>query len=195
MVPCCYAWDPQSWSVPLSYGNTLDGWLMEAQYLGGVVSGASPAYNVEEMTYALKTANAKFLMTIPSSMGVAAAAAQNAGISKKRVFLLEGTLDGYTTMQQLLQMGRSYGGSGQISSSKVPPGKKNKDVCGFLSFSSGTTGLPKAVRIATSLLDMYMSDFLAGHDCTPECHCTVPTGPTNHTSRLDQDPGCSTRLS
>ncbi len=118
---------------------------MEAEILGGVVSGASPAYNIEEMTYALKTANAKFLMTIPSSMDVAAAAAKNAGIPKERVFLLEGSLDGFTSMQQLLQIGRSYGNSGQIPSFKIPAGNRNKDVCGFLSFSSGTTGLPKAV--------------------------------------------------
>lgn len=109
------------------------------------MSGASPAYNIEEMTYALKTANAKFLMTVPSAMDVAVAAARNVGIQKERVFLLEGNVDGYTTMKQLLEIGRSYGQDGQLSSSKIPRGKQNKDVCGLLSFSSGTTGLPKAV--------------------------------------------------
>ena len=117
---------------------------------GGVVSGASPAYNVEEMSYALKTANAKFLFTVPSSMQVAAAAAKNAGIPQERVFLLEGKLDGFTSMSELLEIGKSYGPQGQIEQFKLPPGKKNKDVCGFLSFSSGTTGLPKAVMIAHS---------------------------------------------
>jgi long-subunit acyl-CoA synthetase (AMP-forming) len=113
---------------------------------GGIISGASPAYNVEEMTYALKTADAKILMTTPSSMGVAAQAAKNAGIPQDRIFLLEGEKEGYTTMKQLLDIGRSYGPEGQVPAFKLPAGKKNGDVCGFLSFSSGTTGLPKAVR-------------------------------------------------
>jgi 4-coumarate--CoA ligase len=112
---------------------------------GGVVSGASPAYNVDEMVYALKTADAKILMTMPTSMKVAAAAAERAGIPQSRVFLLEGELDGYTNMQELLKIGRSY--ESQVPAFQLPAGKKNGDLCGFLSFSSGTTGLPKAVSL------------------------------------------------
>ena len=180
---------------PTRSGNTVKRWLMVVRHLGGVVSGASPAYNVEEMTYALKTANAKFLMTIPSSMNVAAAAAKNAGIPKERVFLLEGSLDGHTSMQELLQKGKSYGSSGQVSSFKIPVGKRNKDICGFLSSSSGTTGLPKAVRLATHYSDCSPLTPFAGYDCTSECHCTMSTSPTDYTSRPDEDPSCSTSLS
>ncbi|KAK6066726.1 4-coumarate- ligase [Seiridium cupressi] len=122
--------------------------LFAAVRIGGVVSGASPAYNVEEMTYALKTANAKFLATHPSSINVAAQAAKNAGIPQSQVFLLEGSLEGYTTVQDLIDLGKSYGDQAQVPAFKLPPGKKNQDLCGFLSFSSGTTGLPKAVMIS-----------------------------------------------
>ena len=113
---------------------------------GGVVSGASPAYNIEEMTYALQKAEAKFLFTMPQSMEVATAAAKNAGIPKEHLFLLEGHIDGYGTIQDLIKWGKEQ--SSQISQFNLPNGKNNGQVCAFLSFSSGTTGLPKAVMIA-----------------------------------------------
>jgi len=84
-------------------------------------------------------------MTTPGSMEVAAASVKEAGIPKQNVFLPEGELPGYITIQDLIGIGKSYGESGQVSAFKLPPGKKNKDVCGFLSFSSGTTYSPKAV--------------------------------------------------
>lgn len=115
--------------------------MFAALRAGAKVSGASPAYNVEEMTYALKTADAKFLMTAPSSLDVAVQAAKNAGIPKERVMLLEGGVAGYTTMKSLIEMGKLE--REQTDEFVLPEGKKNGDVCAFLSFSSGTTGLPK----------------------------------------------------
>lgn len=97
------------------------------------------------MTYALQKASAKYLLTVPGSMDVAAAAAKNAGIPKENVFLLEGEMEGFTTMKELLEVGRSYGEEGQVEPFRIPEGKTNFEVVACLSFSSGTTGLPKAV--------------------------------------------------
>ncbi|KMP00403.1 luciferin 4-monooxygenase [Coccidioides immitis RMSCC 2394] len=119
-----------------------------ATYVSCMVAGASPAYNVEEMTYALKTADAKFLMTSPGSIEVAAAAAQKVGIPRKHIFLLEGEVQGYITFKQLQDIGRSYGENGQAPPFQLPVGRTNKELCGFLNFSSGTTGLPKAVMLS-----------------------------------------------
>ena len=104
--------------------------------VGGRVSGASPAYNVEEMTYALQKADAKFLMTHPNSMEVATVAAKNAGIPRENLFLLEGRLDGFVTIKELIAIGKNE--SQQSPVYQIPKGKTNFDICGFLSFSSGT---------------------------------------------------------
>ena len=62
----------QGQTVALFSPNTV--WYPCAMFgvlrAGGVISGASPAYNVEEMTYASKTAQAKFLFTVPGSIQI-----------------------------------------------------------------------------------------------------------------------------
>lgn len=108
--------------------------------VGGRVSGASPAYNEEEMTYALQKADAKFLMTHKDSMDVAIKSAKNAGVPRENIILLEGELDGFKNIKTLIEEGKSLGEPVPVWT--IPEGKTNFDVCGFLSFSSGTTGLP-----------------------------------------------------
>lgn len=138
--------------------------------VGARISGASPAYNVEEMTFALKTANAKFLMTTPGSLDVARRSAEAAGVPRRNVFLLEGEVPGYTSVHELIEMGRAFGEGDQTPAFKIPQGKENKDVCGFLSFSSGTTGLPKAVMISHQNV---IAQCLQIQQITPKSHKKV----------------------
>ncbi|KAJ5730827.1 uncharacterized protein N7483_005335, partial [Penicillium malachiteum] len=136
-------------TIALFSPNTV--WYPVAMFattrIGGMISGASPAYNVEEMTYALRISDAKIFMTTESALPVAIPAAQNAGISRDRIILLEGTQEGFETIHDLIAFGQNQRDD-QVPSLKVKKGESNKDLCGFLSFSSGTTGLPKAVMIS-----------------------------------------------
>lgn len=113
--------------------------------IGGVVNGTSPGSSVEEMTHALKTARTKYIITVPASIQIVVEAASAAGISLEHVFLFDGDFGGYTSINDLLAIGEEYGESGQQPFFRVPQGQTN-DICGYLNFSSGTTGLPKAVR-------------------------------------------------
>ena len=88
--------------------------------IGGIVSGASPAYNVEEMTFALRTAQAKVLMTAATSLSVAVPAARNAGIPQDRIVLLEGKQEGFTSIQDLVIFGASLGAHRQAAPLTIP---------------------------------------------------------------------------
>lgn len=79
--------------------------MLAVSRVAGIVSGASPAYNAEEMTYALRTAKARFLMTVEGSLGVALAAADAAGIARANVFLLEGKVEGFRSVRELIEAG------------------------------------------------------------------------------------------
>jgi acyl-CoA synthetase (AMP-forming)/AMP-acid ligase II len=138
------------------------GVALGAMAAGGTVTGASPGCTERELTTQLADAGASVLVTVPPLVPVARAAAAAAGV-RELVVLGEAEAGGATPILDLLTAGgplpdpRSSGGlglsppdprsSGGLGLSPPDPPLDPATAVGLLPYSSGTTGLPKGVRL------------------------------------------------
>lgn len=117
-------------------------WVLTAAY-----SAANPAYTAGELEYQLTATKAKLILIHPWSLSVGLAAARAAGISSDRVVLFNVPQDpdpaaaSYPTVNDLVVEGKAK--TTCFVERRLRPGE-GKTKLAFLSFSSGTTGKPKA---------------------------------------------------
>ncbi|KAL8243954.1 hypothetical protein R6Q59_010212 [Mikania micrantha] len=119
--------------------------LLATSRAGGRVSGAPPAFTIDEMVYALKVAKTKIIFTLPAALDKVRAAAAQVGIPSSKIFLVQGAAEGYQNADDLARSESDHEACPHFS---LPPNMSNTELCGFLNFSSGTTGLPKAVMVS-----------------------------------------------
>ncbi|KAI0003767.1 phenylacetyl-CoA ligase [Russula compacta] len=117
--------------------------------LGAIVTGANPFYTSEELAYQLSTTKATVLVAHPDALETAVVAAQQVGIPLDHVIPLD-TIRGPrpTALAPDLHQLIAYGSAHQPNfvERQLRSGEAKAKIA-FLSFSSGTTGKPKAVEI------------------------------------------------
>ncbi|KAJ1299507.1 hypothetical protein OPQ81_006105 [Rhizoctonia solani] len=123
--------------------------IWAAHRLSLAVSCANPGYTEDELVYQLEATKAKLLFVHPTSLKTALSAAKRVGLPTQRIVLfLEAkpttSVGDSLNVDQLAREGLNS--KPNFEEKRLAPGE-NKTKVAFYSFSSGTTGKPKAVAI------------------------------------------------
>ncbi|KXH42228.1 AMP-binding enzyme [Colletotrichum simmondsii] len=132
--------------------NTVDvmGLSWAVHRLNGISSPANAMYNAEELTHQLVTSKCKALFTVQSLLPVALKAAKAADIPECYIYLCdmpgqqEARFGQYKTVAELTLQGQTLP---RLEPIKWNRGQGQRQTA-FLCYSSGTSGLPKAVMIS-----------------------------------------------
>ncbi|KAL7956026.1 hypothetical protein V8C34DRAFT_289992 [Trichoderma compactum] len=153
--------------------------------LSGIVTPASTAYSTQELEHQLRTSGAMAVFTCPPLLENALKAAAAVGIPKDRIFILRtagfDNPPSYVTVDDLVAEGKS-----------LPPLKPLNWVKGqgarqtaYLCYSSGTSGLPKAVMVShrnviANVLQIFLLDSVPRKELGIESQVLLGVLPFSH---------------
>lgn len=128
--------------------------------VGGVFTGTNPSYTAAELSHHMKTSQSKFLISEPEIVAPVLIAAKENGIPDSNIWIFD------TQGQKLPEGRRSWKdlfNHGEQDWVRFDDQSVSQKVQAARLFSSGTTGLPKAVAI-THL------NLIAQHEMTELAH-------------------------
>ncbi|KAF9015571.1 amp dependent CoA ligase [Cyathus striatus] len=117
--------------------------------LSAIVTPANPGYTPEELAHQLETTKATVVVSHSLCYKLACDAARTVGITEDRIIILDKPFIHASittlTLNELISVGASQPEG--YSARRFSPGEARRTIA-FLSFSSGTTGKPKAVEVS-----------------------------------------------
>ncbi|KAI0632176.1 acetyl-CoA synthetase-like protein [Trametes polyzona] len=119
--------------------NTLVHALLRVAIPFALIPASSTAF---ELQHLFRTSEATRLFVHPSLLPQALGVAPEVGLSEDRVYILEGRVEGRRNLAGAIKAVREH----QVP--RVPSRPVTRDTLAYLVFSSGTSGLPKAVMIS-----------------------------------------------
>ncbi|KAF5345514.1 hypothetical protein D9758_012036 [Tetrapyrgos nigripes] len=129
--------------------------------LGGIVSSANPDFASNELEYQLRSSGASLMLVHPDALETALSAAKSAGLPRNRVIVLDlprvKKSHSLPTVKELVIFGTNQ------KLAYVEPQIDARTKLAFLSYSSGTTGKPKAVAIPHYSLITNVIQFAVHH--------------------------------
>ncbi|KAF5694707.1 phenylacetyl ligase [Fusarium denticulatum] len=120
--------------------------MLAASRLGAVVTLLPPGSMKDDLVYFLGTSKTALVFTDEGAFDEVTAACKTIGIPARNIVRLDGSKGDTNSLQNLRQQGESLYPSSHTQS--WGPKYNEASPCAFLSWSSGTTGKPKAVQIS-----------------------------------------------
>ncbi|KDQ62797.1 hypothetical protein JAAARDRAFT_30700 [Jaapia argillacea MUCL 33604] len=107
-----------------------------------------------ELKHAIRLSKATRIFVDPKLLPLALQCAQECGLSSDRIYILEGHVKGRKSYGEMIDKVRKRGAP------RVPVRSAGKDTIAYLIFSSGTSGLPKAVMISHGNLCFALAQYV-----------------------------------